>query len=388
MIIALCLESPITQRGGVSVLVETLLVEFVRLGHQVILVSNDSPNSLQETETGRLIKKHIFWDGHPTITKARQLAEELVGAGVELAHFHMGIYGWGNRFLGYCPIPYLNHRGVLCVTTAHMPVAIMHSYCDPEKPLWFKLLMFPLAWLGKMHQIFHVRAEIAVSKQGLRKLRHWYLPLGDRFRCIYQSRLYDAPIPPPDHPRAPIILNVGHVAWRKGQGVLTEAFAKIARNHPGWQLQLAGYDADGSTVRYIRQIIKEHRLEGRIMILGERHDAQDLMQRASIYVQPAFFEGLPLALQEAMFNGCPAIGTYADGISELIDDNQTGLLVPTGDAGKLAAALETLLQDAEKRRSMGAAAAIAIRQKGMTATSMVKNHLALYAELARLQYRE
>src|ERR1700720_3708997 len=124
MIIALCLESPITQRGGVSVLVETLLVEFVRLGHQVILVSNDSPNLLQETETGRLIKKHIFWDGHPTITKARQLAEELEGAGVELAHFHMGIYGWGNRFLGYCPIPYLNRRGVLCVTTAHMPVAI------------------------------------------------------------------------------------------------------------------------------------------------------------------------------------------------------------------------------------------------------------------------
>ena len=75
----------------------------------------------------------------------------------------------------------------------------------------------------------------------------------------------DAPIPPADHPRAPIILNVGHVAWRKGQGVLTEAFAKIAINHPGWQLQLAGYDADGSTVRHISQIIKEHRLEDRII---------------------------------------------------------------------------------------------------------------------------
>jgi glycosyltransferase involved in cell wall biosynthesis len=86
--------------------------------------------------------------------------------------------------------------------------------------------------------------------------------------CVVASAAFiirDAPIPPADHPRAPIILNVGHVAWRKGQGVLTEAFAKIAINHPGWQLQLAGYDADGSTVRHISQIIKEHRLEDRII---------------------------------------------------------------------------------------------------------------------------
>jgi glycosyltransferase involved in cell wall biosynthesis len=383
MKIALCLECPIAEHGGMSVLVKTLLEEFVPCGHQIILVSNDPAGSLDSSETGRLVQKHISWDAQPTVAKARQLAERLAETNVALAHFHFGNYGWGNRFLGRCPIPYLNRQGIPCVTTTHMAVGILDGYCGPQKPLWFKLGLLPLAWLGKMHQLFHVRAEIAVSRQNLRKLRRWYLPLRRRFRLIYHSRLRDRSILPAAAPRDRVILNVGHVAWRKGQGVLAEAFAQIAPRHPGWTLQLVGQDTGDGTAEYIRQIASQHQLENRLLLLGEQTDVQSLMQRAAIYVQPAFWEGLPMALQEAMFNGCPAIGTMTGGIPELIDDGRTGLLVSTGDAARLAGALEKLLRDTQKREDMGKAAAAAIRQRGMTLENTVKNHLDMYAEFCR-----
>ena len=59
MKLALCLEYPIRLRGGVSVLVETLLREFTRHGHEVVLVSPDDPTGLRQSEASRLIREHI-----------------------------------------------------------------------------------------------------------------------------------------------------------------------------------------------------------------------------------------------------------------------------------------------------------------------------------------
>ena len=376
--IALCLEYPLALRGGVSVLVETMLPALAQR-YRVVLVSPDTDQSLARCGAGGVLKRHVNWDPN-AVSRAtsRHLAEVLAKEGVALAHFHLGgNYGWGNRLPGHCPIPYLGRLGVRTCTTVHLVVDVLDGFCGPQKPLWFKLGMLPIAWLGKMQELWHVRTEIAVSKHDCAKLKKWYWPLRRKFRVIYQSRIQTA-APPVGLTREPTILNVGHIAVRKGQPVLAEAFAQVASRHPEWKLCLVGHIGEESAAEQIRATAKQHGLEDRISMMGARDDAYDFMGRAGIYVQPSLSEALGLALQEALFAGCPSIGSRVGGIPELIDHGTNGILVAPGNATDLAHALDALMSDPAAREHYGRAAVQTISTKGMTVEHMVKQHLELY----------
>lgn len=382
MRLALCLEYPISVRGGVSVLVETLVREFSRSGDEVVLVSADSPETLRTAEVGSHIADHISWNPADVSTStATALASRLAAARLDLAHFHLGgNYGWGNRLANTCPIVRLARAGVPCLSTVHLVVSLLDGYCGPDKPTWFKLLALPLAWWGKLQQLRSVRFEIAVSQHDFHKLRRWYCAYARRFVQVYHGRMRLSDSPQNHGPaRGPVILNVGHMAWRKGQLVLAQAFARVAARHPQWQLQLAGHDGGDDTVQKIRQLAAQPTLSGRILLLGERTDALDLMRRASIYVQPSFWEALGLALQEAMFCGCATAGSRAGGIPELIRDGQTGLLFEPGNVAQLADILDRLMSDGTLRERLARSAAASIRERGMTVESMVERHRELYA---------
>jgi len=382
MKLALCLEYPIRLRGGVSVLVETLLREFTRHGHEVVLVSPDDPTGLRQSEASRLIREHIYWQPRPrpSLANARKLARQLAAARVTIAHFHAGgNYGWGNRFPWHCPIFFLDRLGVPCVSTVHSVTSILTGYCGDLKPAWFKALLLPLGWWGKMHQLRHVRREIAVSRHDLQNLRRWYRPFRDRFVQIYHSRLHRDAAPIATGKREPLILNVGHIAnRRKGQVVLAKAFAAIADRHPEWKLAFAGLDCGDGSVEQIRQVAAAGRLGGRISLLGQRDDVMKLMTGAAIYVQPSFEEALGMALQEAMYCGCACIGSRVGGIPELIQDHHLGLLVEPGSVPQLSEALEQLIRDESRRATLGRAAAASISERGMTVEAMVKQHFELY----------
>jgi glycosyltransferase involved in cell wall biosynthesis len=213
-------------------------------------------------------------------------------------------------------------------------------------------------------------------------LRRWYWPARGKFSVIYHSRINPSTLPAAVE-REPMILNVGHIAARKGQQVLAEAFAEIAPRHPEWKLFLMGHVAEAAVERQIHDIARAHQLEDRILCTGPRNDSFDFMNRAGIYVQPSYLEALGLALQEAMATGCPAIGSRIGGIPELIDDQTNGLLVPAGDPHALACALERLISDAALRERYGRAAAASIISKGMTVEKMVARHLALYESILK-----
>lgn len=382
-IIALCLEYPLALRGGVSVLVETMLPA-LKEHYDLVLVSPDAPGNLDRTPAASLITKHIFWEpGAVSPATSRQLAGRLAEEKVALAHFHLGgNFGFGNRFPGHCPIPYAAQSGIRVCSTVHLVGSVLDGYCGPQKPLWFKLALLPIAWCAKMQVLNRVRVEIAVSHHDAARLRRWYWPVRGKFTVIYHSRIRPDQLPAPVK-REQMILNVGHIAARKGQQVLAEAFAKIAPRYPDWKLYLVGHVAEENVARQIRDLAISRQLEERIVLTGPRNDALDFMNRAGIYVQPSLLEALGLALQEAMSVGCPGIGSRVGGIPELIDHEATGLLVPPGDVSALANALETLLVNPTLREKYGRAAAAAIVSKGMIETQMVARHLELYDSILK-----
>jgi glycosyltransferase involved in cell wall biosynthesis len=136
-------------------------------------------------------------------------------------------------------------------------------------------------------------------------------------------------------------------------------------------------------VEQIRRFAEEQHLEGRIQLLGKRDDAPELMRQAAVYVQPSFVEGLPLALQEAMFHGGAVVASRIKAHEELIRENQTGLLFEPGDIPGLAGALEQLMTNRSQREMFGLAAATSIRERKMTAEGMLEEHLKLYRRAKR-----
>lgn len=382
MKIAFCVEYPIGEAGGVSVLALTLIRELAA-EHEITLVSGDSPESLAAAGLGKMVRQHIRWDLlKPSPAAAQTVAQGLHAAGVELAHFHFGgNYAWSNRLPASCPVPCVAEAGIPVVTTIHMAVGLLHGYCGPQKPLWFKLALLPFAWVNRMRVLWHVRKEIAVSRQDYDRLRGWYWPFRSKFVQIYHSRLKPASAPPPPAvTREKVILAVGHFAERKGQRVLAEAFLTLAKRFPEWHLWFAGHAGVEDTFNQVKRLA-EQCAPGQLQVLGQRTDTPELMQRAGIYVQPSFHEGLPLSLQEALAHGCPCVATRIPGNIELVTHEHNGLLVPPGDVPALAAALERLMTQPGLREQFGQRGPQSLATLGMTTAQMTQKHRELYASV-------
>jgi glycosyltransferase involved in cell wall biosynthesis len=387
--IAIGLEYPLGLRGGVSVLVEALILGLAP-DFDIYLLSpdknfKDMPECSQANIAGQ-----FNWSPHGRVgsrayTKSvKQAVAWMRAQGIELLHLHCGgVYGWGNRY-PYCSLARAADKaGISVLWTDHLVVSPTSGICGSARPGWFKKLLLPLAWWGKIDQLRHVYQEIAVSEHDAKKLRGWYWPMHYKFLQVYHSRLPDIEVfnnKDKQDRRENVILNVGHIAFRKGQHVLADAFSRIARKYPDWSLVLAGHDSGDGCWQRIEYIKKAHALDNRIVMLGQQNDVVPLFRKASIYVQPSFQEALGLALQEAIYYGCPAIGTRVGGIPELIEQGVNGILVSPSRSDLMAEALEALICNLDVRKRYAREGHKLLQRKNMTQTAMLLIYNNIYAK--------
>jgi glycosyltransferase involved in cell wall biosynthesis len=108
-----------------------------------------------------------------------------------------------------------------------------------------------------------------------------------------------------------------------------------------------------------REIVAEHGrlvLGDRVRLLGYREDAVRVLAGCDIFALSSHFEGLPVALMEALALGLPVVSTAVGGIPDAVTAGREGLLVPPRRPDELAAALLALVTDPDRRKRMGAAA--------------------------------
>lgn len=148
------------------------------------------------------------------------------------------------------------------------------------------------------------------------------------------------PTPVPDRPR---LVCVGRLCEQKGQVLLIEAAARLAREGLEFELVLAG---DGELRVPVENAIAHHGLQRSVRITGwlsnEQVRAEILAARALVLA--SFAEGLPVVLMEALALGRPVISTFVAGIPELVVPEQSGWLVPAGDVEALAGAMRAALR--------------------------------------------
>ena len=164
--------------------------------------------------------------------------------------------------------------------------------------------------------------------------------------CGVDPARYDGPAPDaPAH-----LLFVGRLAAVKGVPVLLEALQGLIAEYPDLRLTLVGDGPEREDLERLAARLGDH-----VNFVGykSQDEVAALLREATALVLPSFAEGLPVVLMEALAARVPVVTTRIAGVAELVEDEESGLLVPPGDAVALRAALARVLGDAEMRRRMG-----------------------------------
>ncbi len=157
---------------------------------------------------------------------------------------------------------------------------------------------------------------------------------------------------------------------------LLEALARLAPAHPDVHLIMVG---DGPLRPAVEERIQTLGLQDRVELTGRLEDPVPALHRFDVFVLPSHNEGMGRAAVEAMAAGLPVVASRVGGVPDVVQDGQTGLLVPPGDPEALAAALDRLLQDEALRMAMGEAGLR--RAEAFSDRVMFERLEALYAEV-------
>lgn len=172
----------------------------------------------------------------------------------------------------------------------------------------------------------------------------------------------DDAVPPPPAER-PVILFVGRHVERKGIPVLIEAMSRLRHDA---QLVICGH---GDQTPALKALAAASPASDRIVFPG-RVDAQELSRlyaRCTVFCLPSIVdsrgdtEGLGTVPLEAYAHGRPVVCSSVGGIPDVVDDGETGFLVPPSDPDALAAALDRLLADPALAARMGEAGRALVR---------------------------
>lgn len=327
--------------GGAETLILQLADELSDRGHRIVCVLPETEGWLTNEVRSRGFSLHTFRIRHPFDTLlVRDLSAFLASEGVDALHSHefaMGIFGTvvagalrrphvismhGNETI----LDRLRHRVLLrwAFRNSHAAVAVSHATRD------------------------HMVERLGLPCEAIKVIRNG-VPVreGDRRAARASLGLGFGEV---------LLLATGSLVERKGFHVLVDALGILDRRGeqlPPWKLVIAG---EGSFRAEIESRVSESQLQDRISLLGYRSDIPDLQAAADLFVMPSLWEGLPLAVLEAMCVGNPVVASRTSGIPEAIRHEEDGILVEPGDAAALANALSRLLSNPGLRGRLGAAA--------------------------------
>jgi len=169
-----------------------------------------------------------------------------------------------------------------------------------------------------------------------------------------------------------MVLHLSNLRPVKRVDLLLDAAAQIRPREAFKLVILAGADF-APFADHVRRL----GLGDRVIVRERVLDIEDYLQAADLALFSSETESFCLSLLEAMWFGCPGVSTEVGGIPEVMTSGEEGLLVPPGDAGALARAVESLLGDSSRRAKLGRAAQIRAREK-FCAAAIVPQYEALY----------
>jgi len=156
-----------------------------------------------------------------------------------------------------------------------------------------------------------------------------------------------------------VLGTVANLFPRKGYEVMLEALPAIRSSCPKAEYVIVG-TGDSKFEQRLQTAVRERGLERAVHFLGFQESVYPCLAAMDLYVHPALMEGFGIAVLEAMALRKAVVASRTGGIPEIVREGETGLLVPPGEAGALAQAVTTLLNDSARRIRMGLAGRVRI----------------------------
>ena len=239
---------------------------------------------------------------------------------------------------------------------------VVESHGDFEKDLFLqRRIRFPSIYqfLMKVIATFSLRradALRAVSEATKEQLERWTTGTTiTKFMAwtdieVFQNAGYSG-----ERKTERFILYVGVLIPRKGVHFLLESFARIADEVKDVKLVLIGKIDDDAYAKTLRKMSQSLGLNQRVTFMAPKKQSElaEFMVRAEVLVLPSLSEALGRVVLEAMACGTPVIGSAVGGIPDMIQEGETGFLIPPGDVHALAERLKWILKHSEKARQLG-----------------------------------
>ncbi len=315
-------------------------------GHEVIGVCADGPLLAVPRAEGFRIEALPFARTLSPVAQwraFRALTRLLRAEKPDLVHGHMPISGFlarvAARFAGVPRVAYTCH-------------GYLFNQVGSRRRRGAALLM---EWIGGRLTDVYMNVSAAEAADAHR------LGISRRAVCIRNGRDPGRFHPDPDararirnafgvHDDAVVVIAVSRLVRHKGYPELLAAMRDVDA-----ELWIVGERLASDHGEDIEPLFAASGLGPRLRRLGYREDIEALLAAADIFTLPSHFEGLPMSIIEAMLTGLPVVATDIPGCREQVIDGETGLLVPVGEAGPLAAALQQLATDRACRERFGAA---------------------------------
>jgi glycosyltransferase involved in cell wall biosynthesis len=150
--------------------------------------------------------------------------------------------------------------------------------------------------------------------------------------------------------KGPLVGTVARLDRSKALDVFLESAKIIVSSEPSTRFVIGG---TGPLETELKDKIKQLRLEGFVNMVGFVDDVPSFLNSLDVYVLSSDYEGLGLAILEAMACGLPVVATNVGGVPEVVLDGETGFLVPPRQPRTMAQAIVRLLVDSDLAKTMG-----------------------------------
>src|SRR3989338_731668 len=177
----------------------------------------------------------------------------------------------------------------------------------------------------------------------------------------------------------PIVLYAGRLISQKGVGLFVAMMDRLIKKGVRVHFVIAGHGDD----KILKILLETYKIpKERYTFLGfiNNHELPWLYKKSSVFVLPSFYENFPISLMEAMAMRCVCVATNVVAVSELIEDEKDGFVVPAGDFEAICKRVEQLLGNGKLRKSFGLKAEQKIR-KNFSALQMEKNTRKVYEKI-------
>ncbi len=172
---------------------------------------------------------------------------------------------------------------------------------------------------------------------------------------------------------------IAHLTDHKGHKYLLDAIPIVLKEFPHSFFLFVG---DGELKYSLKTKSRILGIKDKVFLTGFREDIPEILSVLDLFVLPSHLEGLCTSLMDAMYMGVPVVATTAGGIPEVVENEKTGLLVPSKDPKTLARAIIDLLKDEDKRKTFAAEGKKRVLEK-FTASQMVDKVEQVYLSLLK-----